>query len=859
MKKCKLLFVPLFFLLLASCTNGGGNSGETTKPLNAPVLKVNNAKDGLIWDAIEGAKSYNITINDDIKNVTVPGYSFAKEAGSYRVSVVAVADDEKNNSESAKYDYETKLAVLGELSLNDGNITWASLTGLGVEAKFDNEEFVKVEDSSVKAEKNGTYTLHALSGFDENNKIFYVDSKDATKTIEVAQKTKLATPVLRLNDNRDGLVWDEISGATSYKIVSEEAGIMTLSFPEYYFELEEGTYNISVFAISDDEDYNSDPAEFSYEVKFTSLGELTLIEGEITWASFTGLSLQYKVDDGEFLDVLGDKIVADVDGTYTVKAKNGFDDEDNVFYVDDSSSVNTRTVTVNPKPLVDLLVMEDGSEETSADVKDKYEIFKYDNGWVKNNSADVSLSEENEGFTENKCVKIKYFKHSADFKYQQSDVKFPNPFDTVSFALKGNTDGSFKISIKADKETYIGDINIQGVYIAYTVQMPANWTRYSLSFDDTNWQVVYSERSMTFNEIKDIFAAKGYAFNSLGEVLPYFDSVSFLCKCPADANWSTAYAYLDDFQFANTGATASVIESITQKVSLKQNYVLKSDNIRARLSVGESSVLSFKQDETERNVPVTLTVNENNELSMSSNMEGYEFNATFTSDTGGTTFALKEVNGTIASLFANAVMESYQVLDDFESYTQTGIGYDSTHTPDQISGLRGAYFADFYSGSASTSPVGGPNWEIMRSTDYLELNKDLENVHSGNQSARFKYNSSNQMRYLTYGLSDGTATPITRGSTFSLWTKGVATRDNVIKVRLYTAPLIMKSNQDSDCVISTEYTIPMNADWTEIKFSIDPNKTFYGFGIYPMKGHGTGAYFYVDDISIYNTISPWGE
>ena len=154
---------------------------------------------------------------------------------------------------------------------------------------------------------------------------------------------------------------------------------------------------------------------------------------------------------GEFLDVLGDKIVADVDGTYTVKAKNGFDDEDNVFYVDDSSSINTRTVTVNPKPLVDLLVMEDGSEETSADVKDKYEIFKYDNGWVKNNSADVSLSEENEGFTENKCVKIKYFKHSADFKYQQSGVKFPNPFDTVSFALKGNTDGSFKISIKADK------------------------------------------------------------------------------------------------------------------------------------------------------------------------------------------------------------------------------------------------------------------------------------------------------------------------------------------------------------------------------------------------------------------------
>ena len=150
MKINKFFFVPLSFLILASCTNGGNNE-ENRKPLAKPNIIVNSTKNGLTWAAVENAVSYDITVNEEKPvNVLAPGYDFSTSVGHYSVSVIAVASDTAYNSEAATYNYETKATSLEGVSFKDGVITWTSITGLGVEAKVGAGQYAKVDGNSLE-------------------------------------------------------------------------------------------------------------------------------------------------------------------------------------------------------------------------------------------------------------------------------------------------------------------------------------------------------------------------------------------------------------------------------------------------------------------------------------------------------------------------------------------------------------------------------------------------------------------------------------------------------------------------------------------------------------------------------------
>ena len=62
MKKNTLFFLPVFFLLLASCNAGNNSGGEERQPLGKPVISVNANKDGL-YDQ-EKKNNSNMFINN---------------------------------------------------------------------------------------------------------------------------------------------------------------------------------------------------------------------------------------------------------------------------------------------------------------------------------------------------------------------------------------------------------------------------------------------------------------------------------------------------------------------------------------------------------------------------------------------------------------------------------------------------------------------------------------------------------------------------------------------------------------------------------------------------------------------------
>ena len=156
--------------------------------------------------------------------------------------------------------------------------------------------------------------------------------------------------------------------------------------------------------------------------------------------------------------------------------------------------------------------------------------------------------------------------------------------------------------------------------------------------------------------------------------------------------------------------------------------------------------------------------------------------------------------------------------------------------------------------------MGGSGWNLMGSNDYLSLVKD--DGHAANGCGRFKWRGDLEMRYATYGLSDGTATAIGKGRYLSFWAKGSADRAFNLKVRAFWTEQVTAGNAASAAVsVVDTITLPQNSDWTEIKLALDATKTYFGFTLIPVKDSSGSIsdYFLVDDICIYDVVSPWGN
>ena len=487
------------------------------------------------------------------------------------------------------------------------------------------------------------------------------------------------------------------------------------------------------------------------------------------------------------------------------------------------------------------LVLENGSEESSLDFPDKYYVETFSTAWAETKNAYIRLSSLNGKYTEGNSAIVKFFKNDCAFRYQQ-DIAATGAYDTLQIAVKGdggNANATLSLGFRVTKDVVIQGIKLNGVYMYYKLNnLPQTWTAYSVNLADSGWKINYAGSDRTFAEVQGVLKQAGVVVNTLGDLLPYFDKAYLNFKCAHDDNYSGTYAYIDDYQLVNTGDQSKSEEF---PLLLEDHYAIATDALEGRLDKGSDGwMLSLT---TGAKSPVTVEEGAN-EVTITSTATGMDFVAKMNITSAGQKLELASVTGTVAAMFANAKAEAYYVVEDFESYEST-------------TQLREAYYTDFYSGG-SGSVIGGDGWSLPTSTDYLDVAKQAENIHGGAQGGRFKYNASNQMRFTSVGLSDNTALPLPLGGTFSFWTKGVETRANVLKIRVFYSTVVTPATQSSSCV---EYsaTIPQGSDWHEVRIELRPAVHYYGFTILPIKGNGSGQYFFIDDICMYNGISPWGK
>ena len=548
-------------------------------------------------------------------------------------------------------------------------------------------------------------------------------------------------------------------------------------------------------------------------------------------------------------------------GIYTVRALPGFDENENKYYVHHDGNIDQRAILIQATQASGV-VLEDGEEESNTDLQEKYVGQKYDstNGWV-DTLATVVLDEDNP-FSTGKCVKANIWHHGAWFKWTR-ELNCEGRIESVKFFVKGAAATRFALSFDITEDVVVGPINLKGVYATYMVQpAPQNWAEYTVSTNDANWTINYNGTSYPFATVQTMLAGLGYNIQSVGDFFPYFGSYSIKAFGEYQDGGPTTAVWFDQIELG-VEPTQTVIDEKFEVAA--GQFAFKSSQINAGLfeyNPAGQSMVRFYQAGNPVEIPVTVVVGVSDKsMTITSTATGLDFVAKLKSNDAGKTFTLSAVSGTAAPYMQGMQCDRCQVLYDFEAFTETGIGYDNAHSnPDSRTGLRAHFYCDYYNeqGTQAVSPVGGGNWHLMGSDDYLNLGTSV--AHTGTKSMRLKYNKGAQMRFLTFGLSTDGGEAYAKGSYLSMWVRACGSRDNDIKLKaFYRNKLDPATTNQCDEV---EVVVPKdeNHGWVEVKVPLKATRTYYGFGIQPMKNSGEtsgdGQYFYVDNIAIYSSISP---
>lgn len=311
---------------------------------------------------------------------------------------------------------------------------------------------------------------------------------------------------------------------------------------------------------------------------------------------------------------------------------------------------------------------------------------------------------------------------------------------------------------------------------------------------------------------------------------------------------SDSYLYLDDVEVYTANPYATYTSPIDVQLEQGSSYSAAiGGTIRAQLDIVDDTNLKLSAPGLNMTVPGTYVV-ANNELTATL-YGGTVYKASIAADLSKLTF--KSVEGgdaTIAGALNNLSFVRRILLEDAESYTESGkMYYQSNKDESQISGARGAYYCEYYTGNDSNStPVSGSKWNLMGgSGDQLSLEQSM-GANGSSQSLKLKRSSAGAMRYMQWDLFKGTTIGYKGYKRLVAFLKNPSSTAITVKLHAYRAYQAKSSN--SGYKTEAVYTIPANTDWAPYTITLDPNNTYYGFGILLEYFNGDTAYLYADDI-----------
>lgn len=450
------------------------------------------------------------------------------------------------------------------------------------------------------------------------------------------------------------------------------------------------------------------------------------------------------------------------------------------------------------------------------------------NGWslLGGDGSQLKMKSDNGGHDGSKNYLCLKHSKTVAFRYMQwglfDGTAEQNNFRGSKFSFWAKTNGlvkQFKVSM-------------------YSQSKPTNQTKDSYV------------KTQTFEQTEAIGQWKHFEIDLNPELTYYGFMINIEKNYDLAAN--EAYLYIDDVEVytANPYATyVPPVPPVDDKVLTPgMTYIGKvAGLINAQLTIGQDNAVTLAAPGMAMNINGTYTIVKD-EVTMT--LGDVQYVGTIEDNA----INFKSVNGTdtIAGALNNLNFNMIEYADNAETYESDGkMYYQGNKDLSQVSGARGAYHCDYYTGGTSNlSPIGGNGWSLMGgSGDQLQLDKTT--AADGSQSLKMKFSTAGSMRYLQWGLADGTAVGHKGFNKLGIYMKNTTSTNVSIKLYAYHIQKVEPSTQGDSSRKSVELTIPANSDWTLYTLNLDASKTYYGYGIYMATKSATG-YLNVDKVFYYN-------
>ena len=340
--------------------------------------------------------------------------------------------------------------------------------------------------------------------------------------------------VLKLNEDKNGLVWDAVEGADKYLIVENEGTPYYVEQPGYLFNTDGVETKVTVSAVIGDEFEESYIGTGTYKyigyesgnMNLTYYGERGIFK--ITAEDFDGIDLLYKINDGEYNSIYPEThVILHEYGFHTFKIPKGVKqssgEEPNIFYKEDK--VLSYYVPLDHN-LPAYQVIENGNI-TAEQLASKYKVQEQTpwGTWVDTDRATLSLN--NSGI-EGKCIEFKFKDDGRTYRFI-TDFSTAYAFSGFYFSAR-STNAVYKdFYFIHTKEEEINGLTLPTFYISDGTSVS-----YSTWCDYTDYFEIFLYSIVDGIAVPDILSALrdyGFVFDNYdylaGKLLPFCDTFSF--------------------------------------------------------------------------------------------------------------------------------------------------------------------------------------------------------------------------------------------------------------------------------------------------------------------------------------------
>lgn len=553
----------------------------------------------------------------------------------------------------------------------------------------------------------------------------------------------------------------------------------------------------------------------------------------------------FEVNDGEVAVYSGETPTKASSGSKAYRFK-GWDND-----IDQPITQDTTFTAVFEETEYANEIMVDDFENYSgpASLKDAgWGAYGYDNAtqtWTTQTKASVSI-----GFNSvegNKSLRFDAWENGVGYKFVKTlpAGAFTKSANGLRFRLMVPKMNKVRVFLKG--KVTIGGKD-QTPSFSYDFHPNSNeFVEYTIPLADDGW-------ALWDDPTKTIKTVAGWMGVHEDDYLKYLTSIDFYIQGDDKSlggNGFSYQAYLDSIKFVTLDNPTNTQDEIMQSYDRYTGKLANGTTVRIDLGANGQATAKLIDLEVPQTIPGTYAVN-GKEMTFTSADNGASLTYKGNLTDAGKVVKFASATGSFATAVDDMDLTAVQVVEDFESFTESGVAYSQQNYDDTAgTGARGAFYGEQYTGSGS-SDWGGGGWQLLPDGDEINLITDANNVHTGSKALSLKHLKNNAARYMQWDLFKGRGeTKNFRGSKMGLWVKGF-----VDKLTVYaysdTTPTASELSNNSGFK-KDEFNVDRNLnEWMHIEVELNPLLVYHGFMIKIEKDYQSDSQLYIDDVEIYD-------